>query len=74
MKKLYLTILMLAMMVAALNFAACGGDAETVKPYLRQKGSFAFTASCNYGINGAKTILQTNRFTIDINSGACGVK
>ena len=26
MKKLYLTILMLAMMVAALNFAACGGD------------------------------------------------
>ena len=30
------------------------GDSEMVKPYLRQKGSFAFSASCNYGINGAR--------------------
>jgi len=52
------------------------GDAETVKPYLRQKGSFAFTASCNYGINGARCWInhfllndgtQTGIFSIEGN-------
>ena len=35
--------------------------------------TFAYNAF-KFEENGTKTILQTNRFTIDINSGACSVK
>ena len=55
------------------------GDDDFIKPYIRQKGSFAFTVSCNYGINGARCWInhfllndgtQTGIFSIEGNESS----
>ena len=56
------------------------GDDDFVMPYIRQKGSFAFSVSCNYGINGARCWInhfllsdgtQTGIFSIEGDEEHC---